>query len=158
MLSGDNKFLCAPCDKKRDTLKRTCISRLPNVLILHLKRFEFDMEQMRKVKVNDKCDFPLQLDMRPFTKEGLERDPTTGDLGGHEGVGSAGEGYPRTSPDGRGSLPMYPDSYYKYKLAGVLVHQGTADSGHYFSYIKQRNTQVPSRGWPVRTALALERS
>lgn len=51
VLAGDNKFLCAHCDKKRDTLKRTCIARLPNVLILHLKRFEFDMEQMRKVRL-----------------------------------------------------------------------------------------------------------
>lgn len=50
VLAGDNKFLCAQCDAKRDTLKRTCIARLPNVLFLHLKRFEFDMEQMRKVQ------------------------------------------------------------------------------------------------------------
>lgn len=49
VLAGDNKFHCAQCDQKRDTLKRTCIARLPNVLFLHLKRFEFDMEQMRKV-------------------------------------------------------------------------------------------------------------
>lgn len=49
MLAGDNKFLCAQCNEKRDTLKRTCIARLPNVLFLHLKRFEFDMMEMRKV-------------------------------------------------------------------------------------------------------------
>ncbi|CAN0399576.1 unnamed protein product, partial [Laminaria digitata] len=52
VLAGDNKFLCAQCNKKRDTLKRTCIARLPNVLILHLKRFEFDMELMRKVNTS----------------------------------------------------------------------------------------------------------
>ncbi|CAN0456448.1 unnamed protein product, partial [Scytosiphon promiscuus] len=40
---------------------------------------------------------------------------------------------------------VYPDAYYEYKLAGVLVHMGTADSGHYYSYIKKRDMQV-SRG------------
>jgi hypothetical protein len=31
-----------------------------------------------------------------------------------------------------------PDNYYKYKLKGVVVHYGTADGGHYYSYIKER--------------------
>jgi ubiquitin C-terminal hydrolase len=29
-----------------------------------------------------------------------------------------------------------PPSYYEYKLAGILVHRGTSDSGHYYSFIK----------------------
>lgn len=28
--------------------------------------------------------------------------------------------------------------YYRYRLAGVVVHMGTAHSGHYYSYIKER--------------------
>ena len=28
--------------------------------------------------------------------------------------------------------------YFQYSLAGVVVHQGTADSGHYYSFIKER--------------------
>ena len=28
--------------------------------------------------------------------------------------------------------------YFQYQLAGVVVHQGTADSGHYYSFIKER--------------------
>lgn len=30
---------------------------------------------------------------------------------------------------------VHPQEYYEYKLAGVVVHIGTADYGHYFSYI-----------------------
>lgn len=44
MLEGDNAYHCERCDKKIDTLKRCCIKRLPNFLILGLKRFEFDLE------------------------------------------------------------------------------------------------------------------
>ena len=33
-----------------------------------------------------------------------------------------------------------------YELVGVLVHSGTADSGHYYSYIKERRAQPVARG------------
>lgn len=48
MLEGDNAYLCEQCEKKVDTLKRVCLKRLPNHLILVLKRFEFDYETMNK--------------------------------------------------------------------------------------------------------------
>ena len=48
MLDGNNKFKCDICDKKYPTLKRTSIKTLPNMLILVLKRFEFDYVTMYK--------------------------------------------------------------------------------------------------------------
>ena len=32
----------------------------------------------------------------------------------------------------------YPAEYYQYELVGIVVHSGTADSGHYYSYIKEQ--------------------
>lgn len=89
--------------------------------------------------MNDSCEFPTELDMRPYTKEGL--------LARHEqhGAASAGQSSGDNKDEGVGFQQdgqAYPDSYYEYKLAGVLVHSGTADSGHYYSYIKRRDTQV----------------
>jgi ubiquitin C-terminal hydrolase len=34
MLDGENAYFCEGCNKKVDTLKRTCIKVLPNVCIL----------------------------------------------------------------------------------------------------------------------------
>lgn len=34
---------------------------------------------------------------------------------------------------------MKDDSYYEYQLVGVLVHSGSADAGHYYSFIKDRS-------------------
>ncbi len=31
---------------------------------------------------------------------------------------------------------MYSPEYYEYRLKGVVVHLGTADFGHYYSYIE----------------------
>ncbi|EKX52244.1 hypothetical protein GUITHDRAFT_51654, partial [Guillardia theta CCMP2712] len=102
-------YLCEAANRKVDAVKRICIKELPNTLILHLKRFEFDLDFMKKVKVNDCCEFPLTLEMDPYTIQGIER---------------------REKMEG--------DDESLYDLVGVLVHTGTADSGHYYSYIKER--------------------
>jgi hypothetical protein len=39
------------------------------------------------------------------------------------------------------AMSHLPDLDYEYKLAGVLVHAGVAQGGHYFSFIKDRNKE-----------------
>ena len=73
MLEGDNAYLCATCDKKVDALKRTCVKELPRFMIVSLKRFEFDFDRMVRVKVNDYCEFPIELDMFPYMQESLAK-------------------------------------------------------------------------------------
>jgi ubiquitin C-terminal hydrolase len=63
MLEGDNSYFCEKCEVKRDTT----IKRLPNVLFLELKRFEFNFDTMTKFKVNDYCEFPMQLDLQKYS-------------------------------------------------------------------------------------------
>lgn len=67
MLEADNAYFCEKCDKKVDALKRACVKKLPRYLITSLKRFEFDFDTMNRVKVNDYCEFPEQLDMTHYT-------------------------------------------------------------------------------------------
>ena len=119
-LDGANQYFCSKCQSKQDSIKMCCLKSLPNTLILHLKRFEFDLETMRKIKVNDRLEYPVVIDMKPYTKEGIafKENPDFADA----------------------SLPSRPDGYYRYQLKGVLVHQGTADSGHYYSIAKERGT------------------
>lgn len=35
---------------------------------------------------------------------------------------------------------------YEYELVGVLIHSGSADAGHYYSFIKERNKKSPNYG------------
>ena len=113
-------YRCERCHSRQDSVKRCCIKSLPNTLILHLKRFEFDLDQFRKIKLNGHCEFPTELDLRPFTKENIIRTTSCG----------------KTPPDSTDNSTEKPDSYYRYYLRGVLVHTGTADSGHYYSLVK----------------------
>jgi len=128
MLEGDNAYYCEKCDKKVDTLKRTCIKKLPRHLIISLKRFEFDFDKMVRVKVNDYCQFPMVLNMEPYTQEGLARRER------NEKKKAEGE------DEELDETLKYPKDYYEFKLTGIVVHTGTADSGHYYSFIKDRHT------------------
>jgi ubiquitin carboxyl-terminal hydrolase 34 len=58
MLVGDNKYFCDTCNRSVETLKRCCVKYLPNILVVHLKRFEFDFDNMVHRKLNDRCKFP----------------------------------------------------------------------------------------------------
>ncbi len=134
MLEGDNAYFCEKCDKKVDTLKRTCIKRLPKYLIVALRRFEFDYDRMIRVKVNDYCEFPLDLNLEPYTQEGLSRRERIQKLKEEKGEEEAQAAIEEIQNE-----PLkYPKDYYEYNLNGIVVHSGTADSGHYYSFIKDR--------------------
>ena len=62
------------------------------------------------------------------------------DLGGF--AESKGDASPLHGVDDE-ELPKRPDWYYKYRLVGVLAHTGTADSGHYYSFISDRKPPPP---------------
>ncbi|KAJ3428845.1 ubiquitin carboxyl-terminal hydrolase faf-x-related [Anaeramoeba flamelloides] len=72
MLVGDNQYKSEQLGKKVDALKRSCIHTLPKNLILHLKRFEFNYQTMRRYKVDEEFDFPIELELYKYTKEGVE--------------------------------------------------------------------------------------
>lgn len=44
-----------------------CIKKLPDHLILVLKRFNFDFDLMAKAKLNDRIEFPFELDLEPYS-------------------------------------------------------------------------------------------
>lgn len=63
---------CEDCGEKKDARMRTCLEHLPNLLIVHLKRFELDYSTFETVKLNDRCSFPMVLDVKPYTMKGTD--------------------------------------------------------------------------------------
>lgn len=72
ILEGDNKYLCEQYDRKITAKKRCLIDKLADTVIIHLKRFEFDFTTMQRYKVNDYCEFPMELNLKPWTKAGVQ--------------------------------------------------------------------------------------
>uniref|UniRef100_A0AAR2KQD2 ubiquitinyl hydrolase 1 n=1 Tax=Pygocentrus nattereri TaxID=42514 RepID=A0AAR2KQD2_PYGNA len=127
LLEGANAYHCEKCNKKVDTVKRLLIKKLPPVLAIQLKRFDYDWERECAIKFNDYFEFPRELDMEPYTVAGVAK------LEGDE-----------LSPESQvihQSPPLESESSgsSRYRLVGVLVHSGQASGGHYYSYIVQRH-------------------
>uniref|UniRef100_A0A4W5PNF5 ubiquitinyl hydrolase 1 n=1 Tax=Hucho hucho TaxID=62062 RepID=A0A4W5PNF5_9TELE len=127
LLEGANAYHCEKCNKKVDTVKRLLIKKLPPVLAIQLKRFDYDWERECAIKFNDYFEFPRELDMEPYTVAGVAK------LEGDD-VNPENQVIQQNEP----SDPEPPGSS-KYRLVGVLVHSGQASGGHYYSYITQRN-------------------
>eukprot|EP01083_Nonionella_stella_P071875 193354_1 len=62
-LFGDNKYFCSFCNTKQNAIKQLSIFDAPNILILHLKRFEFG------TKIDKFVQFDTSLDLTPFMSQ-----------------------------------------------------------------------------------------
>lgn len=71
MLSGKNKYYCENCKGRQEAFKRMRIRQLPEVLVLHLKRFEYVEEKQSYMKSRDSVPFPMHLKI-PNTTEGTK--------------------------------------------------------------------------------------
>ncbi|VDM98498.1 unnamed protein product [Thelazia callipaeda] len=148
LLNNDNAYLCEECNVKVTAVKRLCVARLPPYLTIQLKRFDFDWERDVPQKYNDYFEFPILLDMMPFTVYGLaqaEGEFTKEDLT-NSSVTDSGRGTsvsisPETN-EGLGNSEISTseiklnDNNTKYCLRGVVVHSGQANGGHYYSFIR----------------------
>ncbi|KAF2069601.1 hypothetical protein CYY_009082 [Polysphondylium violaceum] len=135
-LVGDNKYKCESCDSRVDAIKRTLIDRLPNTLVVQLKRFEYDLDNMRNNKLNDYIEFPTLLDIEPFTLDFAEKKDKKNDNNNNNNDNSNNNGTDNNE------IPKEKEKEkqnYKYILTGIILHQGTADYGHYISLIRDKN-------------------
>lgn len=126
MLEGDNMYTCSKCQKKVRAEKRACFKRLPRILCFNTMRYTFNMVTMMKEKVNTHFSFPLCLDMTQYMEKTL-----------------MGPDKLKVDDDEDERLQMLEmeddeEEGYDYELTGVTVHTGTADGGHYYSFIRDR--------------------
>ncbi|XP_053405325.1 ubiquitin carboxyl-terminal hydrolase 34-like isoform X2 [Mercenaria mercenaria] len=126
MLEGDNMYTCSKCGKKVRAEKRACFKKLPKIICFNTMRYTFNMLTMMKEKVNTHFSFPLRLDMSPYMEKNLiSSDKLQQDEDDDNGFIERDTGVPD-------------DEHYDYELIGVTVHTGTADGGHYYSFIRDR--------------------
>jgi ubiquitin C-terminal hydrolase len=69
ILNGSNQYFCEKCNTKVDAEKGLKFTSFPYILMLQLKRFDFDYETMRRIKLNDRVTFPQILDLNPFLRD-----------------------------------------------------------------------------------------
>jgi hypothetical protein len=95
-MDGDNKINCEQCKIKRTCHKHLIFKSLPNILVIALKRFEFDYNTMLKYKLNKYFEFPHKLDMKDYLIENHKETNTEYELTGitiHFGISDFGHYY-----------------------------------------------------------------
>jgi len=105
-------FKCDNCNKKVVIHKRTTLSKLPNILIIQLKRFFMNYDYGYTEKINSKFEFPAKLNLQKYCVEKFQ-------------------------PEDKELYEIYSknDDYYEYELKGINIHMGSANGGHYISLI-----------------------
>ena len=96
IMDGDNKINCEICKTKRTCHKRQIFKSLPNILVIALKRFEFDYDTMMKIKLNNYFEFPFELNMKNYLIEEHKENNTEYELTGitiHDGEADFGHYY-----------------------------------------------------------------
>lgn len=132
-LSGDDMYSCEKCNKLRNGVKSCRISKLPEVLTIHLKRFRHD--HYSNTKVWTRVDFPLEgLDMSRWTGNSEDCQYELCGVITHEG-GGADSGhyiaYCRNDIDGNwyefddATVTKLDSAYVLTKEAYVLMYQKT---------------------------------
>ncbi|KAK0713800.1 ubiquitin carboxyl-terminal hydrolase-like protein [Lasiosphaeria miniovina] len=104
------EYRCHNCNSMQQARRQTMIKRLPNVLAIQMKRFEYKQgRNERAAKIDTPVHFPLQLNMLPYTNRARTQDAKDN----HELARSC-----------------------TYDLLSVVVHVGEIDTGHYVSYCR----------------------
>ncbi|GAN10196.1 cysteine proteinase [Mucor ambiguus] len=105
MLEKENKYM-AEGHGLQDAKKGVIFEAFPPVLQIQLKRFDYDMHKDAMVKINDRHEFPAEIDLQPYYISREEQ--------------------PQSQQN----------SSFRYILHGVLVHSGSLTSGHYFAFVR----------------------
>ena len=96
IMDGDNKINCEECKTKVACNKRQIFKNFPNILVIALKRFEFDYDNMIKYKLNDYFEFPMTLNMKNYLIEDSKEKHCKYELSGiviHLGTSESGHYY-----------------------------------------------------------------
>lgn len=117
------------------------------------------MLTMQKEKVNTHFSFPMKLDMSAFVEKTLmpqqyndDKKKRAEEAEAAAAAAAVAESTETPSQEDADSVsttsaadtkPIIEDDefadHFEYKLIGVTVHTGTADGGHYYSFIKERS-------------------
>lgn len=131
-LVGDNKYKVEQEGMPpvyKDAEKGYRFVQLPPVIFFHLKRFEMDLMSptLEMKKINNMFEFSEELNLREFE-----------DAGGSAEVEQRSQ---LSRPAAAVQDEFDRDSQAVYDLVGVIVHKGTARSGHYYCYIRHYDAQ-----------------
>jgi len=121
---------CSKCQEFRDQTKCMSLWRLPPVMIIHLKRFQFTQHMRRKLR--ELVIFPIEgLDFSRIIASDKEHQPSVSKNKTTKENDCTNNFFRPDLHDGR-TEPLY-------DLYGVVHHQGALSGGHYVASLKSEH-------------------
>jgi ubiquitin carboxyl-terminal hydrolase 8 len=130
-LSGDEVWRCTRCKKEREATKKITITRAPDTLVVHFKRFSASRTQMAR-KIRTPIHFPITgLDLGPFVEPPISAEQEAYVMGHAQDATAQLVGL-KTDPAMNGP--------YVYNAYAVIWHIGqTLGSGHYIAMVRDKS-------------------
>mmetsp|Transcript_4923 Transcript_4923/g.7180 ORF Transcript_4923/g.7180 Transcript_4923/m.7180 type:complete len:655 (+) Transcript_4923:778-2742(+) len=141
-LDENNMWYCSRCKEHVRAMKTMELWKLPNVLVVHLKRFAFK-HALRREKLDAFVDFPLQeLDMSRHCASSSSY--TRGSISPTSNSASPGQS---SMNDDNGENFVVDNVPAIYDLFAVTNHYGRMGFGHYTAYARKWNEDGMSDQW-----------
>lgn len=77
ILSGSSRWRCSKCDALVDARKGLKIVELPYILMVQLKRFDYDYDRDHRIKLNHLIEFPYHLSLDKYVDDSFEPEAIT---------------------------------------------------------------------------------
>ena len=142
-MEGDNEINCDECSSKQPSLKGLSLKKLPPILTVQLRRFDFDFETLRREKVYDDVDIQEEINLSPFLTDSYNGKYIPSDKRQLFLVAAGCKSI--TADLLRSVWPFL--SHHTYELFSVLAHRGTTSGGHYIAYIRDLSVKGKDREW-----------
>ncbi|KAL5494820.1 hypothetical protein ACEPAI_282 [Sanghuangporus weigelae] len=159
MLCHKNKFFCDSCCGLQEAEKRMKIKRLPNVLALHLKRFKYQEDVGKYIKLAYRVAFPLELRLFNTADDAIDPDRLYGlfAIVVHIGNGPHHGHYVAIVKSGASWLVFDDDSVDSIKESDISKYFGDSNSGSaYVLYYQALDLDLPSFGLKAEEPVAAE--
>lgn len=141
LLDDQNKWHCPRCKKFTRLTKKITITRLPQVLIVHFKRFKLSPTGYFS-KMDTFVRYPVNniLDLTSYWPEvGTLVNPS---INKSEVMPKEKEAQVLATLPARNQVPPF-----RYKLYGVANHYGNLTTGHYTSYVFKQSDKKKTKNW-----------
>ncbi|KAJ7492264.1 hypothetical protein FB451DRAFT_1078182 [Mycena latifolia] len=162
MLCQKNKFFCDVCCDLQEAEKRMKIKKLPNVLALHLKRFKYQEDVQKYIKLAYRVAFPFELRLFNTVDDMDDADRLFNLFGIVVHIGNGPHhGHYISIIKTMGSWLVFDDeNVYPITEADIPKYFGESNSGSaYVLYYQAVDIDLPTLGLrppPVSTSLPVE--
>ncbi|XP_034939883.1 ubiquitin carboxyl-terminal hydrolase 31-like [Chelonus insularis] len=131
VLGAEDAWHCPYCNRKQEVVKKLGLWSLPDILVIHLKRFRQQSKQQSTSKLTMLVDFPLYgFDMTPHLAHGGVQNHTNVATLGSLGWSPWKKPRPRQH-----NIPKYDENVYD--LYAICNHHGQdLQGGHYTAFCR----------------------